>query len=190
MARSKKLTTQDIQKEISQYEKLKKVVFDDGMYTEIYEKFSPEKIDELIDDFADFIVKFEDRNGKINSSNFQKFLYLHIVKHFSTLCPEIPSSDEEKFSLINNLAKSRYVRELQDKYDPKEISYVYDTLSQRIQIAVDLIEASKKVRDEIKKTILNDKRIKNREVLSEVFLGKKLLQKEKSKNGERIQKSE
>lgn len=168
--KSKQLTTKDILREVSKYEKLKKIIFEDGRYTEIYEKFDPDKVDELINEFVSFLSEFEKYGEKIDLNNVNKYLFIHILKYFSKLIAEVPDDFKSRVIFYNDLLKSRYVRDLQKEFDIQELIYVSDTLNNRIQDTIKMIEVSDKVRKEFVEFVKTSKKIKNRDVLSNFFL--------------------
>ncbi|EGL20054.1 MULTISPECIES: hypothetical protein [unclassified Paenibacillus] len=154
-------TTQD-----EQYDKLKKVVFDDGAYTEVYVSFRPSKIETMTEQLAIFLQEYEKHQGKIEDDNtFHKFLYLHVVVHFSTIVSELPSDFSTKLDLFTKLADNEYVRQLESRFDNKEIQKIYEMIFKRLDDYQNLIEQNKKLSNQMSEKV-NQLNIQNKELLN------------------------
>jgi len=167
-AKNKKLalTLEQATAQDEQYDKLKKVVFDDGAYTEVYEKFRPSHIEKMIVQLAKFLEEYEKHQGKIeDDSTIAKFLYLHVVAHFSTIVSEMPSDFSTELDLFNKLADNEYVRKLEVHFDTKEIHKVYDMIFKRLDDYQNLIEQNKEL-SKLMSEKVDKLNIQNKELLN------------------------
>ncbi|MCY9594031.1 hypothetical protein PC41400_08075 [Paenibacillus chitinolyticus] len=167
-AKNKKLelTLEQVTVQDEQYDNLKKVVFDDGAYTEVYEKFRPSRIETMIEQLANFLEEYEKHQGKIeDDSTIAKFLYLHVVVHFSTIVSEMPSEFSTKLDLFTKLADNVYVRKLEIHFDKSEVEKVYEMIFKRLDDYQNLIEQntelSKKMSERVDKLNIQNKELLN-----------------------------
>jgi hypothetical protein len=162
------LTPSNITEENSKYNKLTKITLSSGEYTEIHEYFIPQKIIEMIKDFADFTGEFEKFGGKIDTEDYYLYFTLHLIKHFSTVCPIFPSNFSEKLDFLNNLAQHPLVYELKDKFDEKEVAKVYEMLFTQLEKYQDLMKQNSEFQAKFKAEIA---KLDNSEIINSIVFG-------------------
>jgi hypothetical protein len=162
------LTPQSVTDFDSQYNKLKKVTLSTG-FTEISTSFRPSTVDSLLLDLSEFLAEYEKNGGKITDNDtVLKFLYLHILKYFSNLCPIFPETFEDKLDFMNKLSDHPCVIELQDHFDPKEIAKVYNVMFKKLEGYQKLMEQDSELKSKFNAEI--DK-LDNAELIRTVMFG-------------------
>lgn len=166
-AKSKNMTVDFLVKDAEQYDKLKKVTFENGMYTEIYEKFSNDRIDSCMDDCGKFISEYS-KTRKINEEKIMNYTNLHILKWFSTALDYKTNSFEETVLLFDELKKSNYLELIFNSFDKQEVAKVFDRMFKKLQTLQEVYKANSDVRDQIKQQIMKSN-VENKEELMKIF---------------------
>src|SRR5690606_8223990 len=87
------LTPDLIKKQNAQYDRKREVDIKDGKWTRIYIKFKPEKIEELLVDFWNFVADREKHTeNPLTELLILKYIYLFICVYFSDLVKEMPTN--------------------------------------------------------------------------------------------------
>jgi hypothetical protein len=132
--RKMKLTLDHIVKEDEKYEQLVKVAFDNGTYTEIYKKFRPTRVEQMLEDFASFIDEYEKTGKVMKDTEAVQFISLHIVQYFSTLIDALPADIHEKISLYHKMLDSNLVEIILASFDENEVMKIYETIYKKLDM--------------------------------------------------------
>lgn len=179
MAPSKKKMSVDfLIQDGESYDKLKKVTFDNGIYTEVYEKFSNVRIDEMLEDFSNFISEYG-KTRQLTDKKMIDYINLFILKWFSTCLDFKDNTFEESIVLFEKILKSSYSESIFMNFDKNEVSKVYTRLYQKFEIVKEVMAQSKDVKEQIKEYIMNND-IKNKEEFLKVLYGEDVV----SENGD------
>lgn len=155
--------------ENKKYDELVKVSLDGVGFTEVYRRFSPQKIEALLEDFSDFIGEYESKIDSFTEKEVLNFLNVFILLHFSTLVEEIPKSLEEKLDIFEKILNSEIAENVAEAFDKNEVAKITDRLTKKFEalkeIAKTDIETKNKIREYVKNSKMENKEI----ILSTMF---------------------
>ncbi|WP_168122029.1 hypothetical protein [Paenibacillus sp. HB172176] len=130
-----KLTLDHIMHEASKFDEMEKVVLDGIGFTEIYKYFSPQKIDNMLDDLSQFLAEYAKNSGEsVTEAMFFDYLHIYIVMHFSTLLENLPTTYEARADIINRILNSEIIEKLGESFDKSELAKVTERLMQKLDL--------------------------------------------------------
>lgn len=154
--------------EDEKYNKLKKVTFSNGLFTEVYRSFRPSKIDAMLLDFTQFKDEYDKTQGEMSEVDILSYLSLFVVLHFSTIVGDLPETFEERLDVFGKILDSEYGERIAESFDQKELMKVNSIIFKKLLAFEKLKEnenmMKNKFREEFDKADL-----KNRDVLEAVF---------------------
>lgn len=181
MPRSKKenlLTLESLVKDTDKYNKLIKVEFEDGRYTQIYAHFSPTRIDTMLEDYSLFVNEYIKTVGEIKESRLADYLNMHILLHFSKITDQGPLNFEEKIIILDKILDSELAEQIFNAFSKEELKKVYDRVWKKFNVYKELIDSNVELKEEFEKQMA-DLNLKNPEII-------KTLLKDKSGSNEKI----
>ncbi|MGZ7444943.1 hypothetical protein [Paenibacillus sp. TH7-28] len=171
-SRKKKVTLDSLIQEAAQLEKLKRVSFEDGRYTEIYVHFSPTRIDQMLSDFAEFTSEYSQKFGELKDNRILDYLHIHILLYFSKLTTQLDFNFEDKVNVLNNILNSDLAEKIFDSFDKAEIQKVYDRMWKKLDAYQELVKTNKDMQQQLYNYI-NDSNLENKDMIMNVMFGQK-----------------
>lgn len=140
---SKKLTLADINKEVKEYERKKRVELSGDFHVFIYPLFSPSKIKELLQDVLMDGVKANEAGIDFESIDTAEWGLFNIIVHFADL--GIPKEIKKKVQVFLSLRDSVHFHEIINHFPEESIQKVTDALEVATQNLNKLINENNNV---------------------------------------------
>jgi hypothetical protein len=170
----KKLNTNLLVKDAKGFDTLRTVELGE-VYTEIYENFSNERIDDCLDDFGKFISEYGQRK-KASEKKIQDYMGLFIIKWFSTALDIQKNSFEENIVLFDQLLKSDYIEQIIDSFDKNDLAKVMERMQKKLELVVEVAKKNKEVRQQIRERIEGSE-LENKDEIMNVFFNRESVSK-------------
>lgn len=175
-----RFTILDIQEDYKKYDLKKKVNFDNNKHTEIYLHFKPTTIDALLDDLTSFIIEYEKTGRKLKDKEIENYIALHAILYFSTIIETMPTDIFEKIDLFEQMLNNKYCKKIAESFDPEEMSKITETMMDKANGFVKLLEKDKELKDKFKEQF-DAMELENKDLVRTALFG------DESNGEERIQ---
>jgi hypothetical protein len=128
------LTLAKINKEVKSYSDTHNFEFSNGETLNIYIRFAPSIIEDLLEEYGQHMSAFEDHMSEMTETKRQKFqvYFLHflVIKHFTDLKKSITDDSSKILEQFNAIIDTLYFQELIDEgFLKEEINKVWDKAS-------------------------------------------------------------
>ncbi|WP_019638995.1 hypothetical protein [Paenibacillus fonticola] len=135
-----KLTLDNLVQDADKYEKLHRVSFEDGRYTEVYTCFRPTRIDEMLVNFSEFITEYNRRFSELKENKLMDYLSLHILLFFSTLTERTDYSFDEKVDIFTKMLDSELAETIFEHFDKTEIQKIYSRIWKKFSMYEEMVQ--------------------------------------------------
>ncbi|GAA0135608.1 hypothetical protein YSY43_24480 [Paenibacillus sp. YSY-4.3] len=164
-----KLTLDNLVQDVDKYDKLQRVSFEDGRYTEVHTCFRPTRIDEMLVSFSEFITEYNRRFSELKENKLMDYLSLHILLFFSTLTERTDYSFEEKVDIFNKMLDSELAETIFEHFEKAEIEKIYSRIWKKFSMYEELVQNNKELQSELLDYIENAN-LENTDVIKNVLI--------------------
>ncbi|WP_339157303.1 hypothetical protein MKX50_15235 [Paenibacillus sp. FSL W8-0186] len=164
-----KLTLDNLVQDADKYDKLHRVSFEDGRYTEVHACFRPTRIDDMLVHFSEFITEYNRRFSELKENRLMDYLSLHILLFFSTLTERTDYSFEEKIDIFHKMLDSELAETIFEHFDKTEIQKIYSRIWKKFSMYEELVQDNKELQSELLDYIENAN-LKNTDVIKNVLI--------------------
>lgn len=173
MAKKKvKLSLDQIIKDDVQYDKLTTVTFENGSYTEVYAKFRPTKIDEMLLSLSEFMTEYEKTGLVIKEKDIVDYTNLHMILFFSTLVGVIPTNISQKLEVFKKMLNNKLVEKTFESFDPAEVTNVFNVMNIRLESVQKEMETNVELRKQFRDKI-ESMNLENKDIINGFLFGEK-----------------
>ncbi|AZK47123.1 hypothetical protein [Paenibacillus lentus] len=164
-----KLTLENLVQDGDKYDKLHRVCFEDGRYTEVHACFRPTRIDDMLVSFSEFITEYNHRFSEMKENKLMDYLSLHILLFFSTLTERTDYSFEEKVDIFHKMLDSELAETIFEHFDKTEIQKIYSRIWKKFSMYEELVQNNKELQSELLDYI-DHANLKNTDVIKNVLI--------------------
>ncbi|GIP58136.1 hypothetical protein [Paenibacillus woosongensis] len=164
-----KLTLDSLVQDGDKYDKLHRVSFEDGRYTEVHACFRPTRIDDMLVSFSEFITEYNRRYAEMKENKLMDYLSLHILLFFSTLTERTDYSFEEKVDIFHKMLDSELAETIFEHFDKTEIQKIYSRIWKKFSMYEELVQNNQELQSELLDYI-NNANLENTDVIKNVLI--------------------
>lgn len=164
-----KLTLDSLVQDGDKYDKLHRVSFEDGRYTEVHACFRPTRIDDMLVSFSEFITEYNRRYAEMKENKLMDYLSLHILLFFSTLTERTDYSFEEKVDIFHKMLDSELAETIFEHFDKTEIQKIYSRIWKKFSMYEELVQNNEELQSELLDYI-NNANLENTDVIKNVLI--------------------